>query len=119
MGNTAPYSVFPPISNLQNHSYALREAVNSSALETWGDEFQEAGIEKAPSKLVRPPRVADSPVSFECKVHSIIRIATDHTGEVTGHFVGNSDIVIGRVVGVHVKGEYITGDGVSRTFPNP
>ncbi|MCJ1452963.1 hypothetical protein MMC28_003308 [Mycoblastus sanguinarius] len=111
--NLAPFSQFTNVSyDPPTVFYALREAVNSSALETWGDEFQEAGIEKAPSKLVRPPRVADSPVSFECKVHSIIRIATDHTGEVTGHFVGNSDIVIGRVVGVHVKGEYITGDGL-------
>jgi hypothetical protein len=97
------------------YSYELRNAVNASALETWGDEFEEAGIKKAPSRLVRPPRVADSPVSFECRVHSIVRVANEaHGSEMAGpHLVGNSDIVIGRVVGIHIKGEYITGDGVS------
>ena len=48
-------------------------------------------------------------MSFECKVHSVIRIQGDS-------LVGHSDIVIGRVVGIHVKGEYITPDGVSKPF---
>ncbi|KAF7901161.1 hypothetical protein EAF00_003382 [Botryotinia globosa] len=53
----------------------------------------------------QPPRVAESPVQFECQVHSIIRINEDS-------LVGHSDIVIGRVVGIHIKGDFITGDGL-------
>jgi flavin reductase (DIM6/NTAB) family NADH-FMN oxidoreductase RutF len=89
--------------------------VNNTGKETWGDEFEEFGIKKSPSKLVRPPRVADSPVSFECRVHSIVRVCNEFHGKKTAgpHMVGNSDIVIGRVLGIHIKGEYITGDGVS------
>lgn len=89
--------------------------MNNTGKETWEDEFQEFGIKKAPSRLVRPPRVADSPVSFECRVHSIVRVANEYHGKKTAgpHMVGNSDIVIGRVMGIHIKGEYITGDGVS------
>jgi hypothetical protein len=34
------------------------------------------------------------------------------------HLVGNSDIVIGRVVGIHVNGEYITKEGVSVLLPD-
>ena len=96
-------------------SYALREDVNSSAFETWGDEFEEGHITKTKSVLVRPPRVADAPVAFECRVHSIVRVANEaHGDDMFGpHLVGNSDIVIGRVLGIHVRGEYITGDGVS------
>jgi flavin reductase (DIM6/NTAB) family NADH-FMN oxidoreductase RutF len=103
------------------YSYELRSAVNASALETWGDEFEEAGIKKASSRLVRPPRVADSPVSFEFRVHSIVRVANEaHGDEMAGpHLVGNSDIVIGRVVGIHIKGEYITGDGVGHFLLHP
>ncbi|KAJ5450515.1 FMN-binding split barrel [Penicillium daleae] len=86
-------------------TYDLRENVNQSALESWGDEFPISGVTKAPSRLVKPPRVAESPVSFECKVHSVVRIQGDS-------LVGHSDIVIGRVVGIHVKGEYITSDGL-------
>lgn len=99
-------------------TYGLRESVVSSALETWNDEFEEGGIAKAPSTLVRPPRVRDSPVALECRVHSIHRVANQQHGEQMfgPHLVGNSDIVIGRVLGVHIKGEYITGEGVSSTF---
>ncbi|KAN0073987.1 hypothetical protein V8E54_007924 [Elaphomyces granulatus] len=86
-------------------TYDLRENVNASALESWDDEFPIAEVTKAPSRVVKPPRVAESPVHFECKVHSIVRI--------TGNsLVGHSDIVIGRVVAIHVKGEYITPDGL-------
>jgi flavin reductase (DIM6/NTAB) family NADH-FMN oxidoreductase RutF len=96
-------------------TYNQRLDVNSSALETWDDEFEVGNIKKAPSKLVRPPRVADSPVAFECRVHSIIRVANEHHGDSMfgPHLVGDSDIVIGRVLGIHVNGEYITDEGVS------
>jgi len=63
-------------------------------------------VHKLASKLVKPPRVAESPEHFECKVHSIVRISGNS-------LVGHSDIEIERVVGIHVKGEYITGGGVS------
>lgn len=79
--------------------------MNASALGSWDDEFPIAGVTKAKSRIVKPPRVAESPVQFECKVHSINRIMGDS-------LVGHSDIVIGRVVAIHVKGEYITPDGV-------
>lgn len=94
-----------PTDNFWYDRYDLRDSVNESALESWDDEFPVAHVTKAPSRIVKPPRVAESPVNFECKVHSIIRV--------TGNsLVGHSDIVIGRVVGIHVKGEYITSDGV-------
>jgi flavin reductase (DIM6/NTAB) family NADH-FMN oxidoreductase RutF len=39
----------------------LKDKVNLTALESWGDEFEEGNIAKADCKLVRPPRVANSP----------------------------------------------------------
>jgi flavin reductase (DIM6/NTAB) family NADH-FMN oxidoreductase RutF len=94
----------------------LKDKVNSTALESWGDDFEEANIAKADCKLVRPPRVANSPVSFECRVHSILRVANESHGDAMfgSHLVGTSDIVIGRVLGIHVNGKYITDDGVNR-----
>lgn len=67
-----------------------------------------------PSQLVRPPRVAASPVTFECRVHSVVRISNEYHGKKAAgpHWVGNSDIVIGRVLGIHIKGDYITPDGL-------
>ncbi|TGO24012.1 hypothetical protein BPAE_0114g00060 [Botrytis paeoniae] len=86
-------------------TYDLRDSVNATALESWDDEFPLTKITKVPSKVVKPPRVAESPVQFECKVHSILRITGDS-------LVGHSDIVIGRVVGIHIRGDFITGGGL-------
>ena len=51
-------------------TWALREAMNlSSALVAPGvDEFELAGLTKAASRFVKPPRVAESPAAFECKL---------------------------------------------------
>ena len=96
-------------------TYDQRLDVNSSALETWDDEFEIGNIKKAPSNLVRPPRVANSPVAFECRVFTIVRVPNEHHGNgmFGPHLVGTSDIVIGRVLGIHINGEYITSEGVS------
>ncbi|QSZ31896.1 hypothetical protein DSL72_001465 [Monilinia vaccinii-corymbosi] len=80
-------------------TYELRENINATALESWDDEFPLARVTKVASKIVKPPRVSESPVQFECKVHSILRITGDS-------LVGHSDIVIGRVVGIHVRGDF-------------
>jgi len=50
-------------------TYDLREAMNRSAQQVPSDvdEFELAGVTKAPSKLLKVPRVAESPVHFECR----------------------------------------------------
>ena len=56
------------------------------------DEFKLAGVTPVPSKRVAPPRVAESPIAFECKLHELITIGLTSGG---GH------IVIGTVVYMH------------------
>ena len=69
------------------------------------DEFVRAGLEPAPSRLVRPPRVALSPAAMECRLLSITPLrALD--GADTGHH-----LVLGQVVGVHIRPEAMA-DGV-------
>lgn len=87
-------------------TYALREAVNTTSTEfpPEVDEFEAAGLAKAPSLVVAPPRVADSPVHFECRHLQTIRIPGN------GH-MGAADIVIGRVVHIHVADDALTADG--------
>ncbi len=86
-------------------TYALREAVNLSAQEVAPevDEFALAGVTKAASRLVRPPRVAESPIQFECAYHATLRLP--------GSMLGTVDIVIGRVLAVHIADEFINADG--------
>ena len=87
-------------------TYDLRDAVNRSAAEVPPevDEFELAGLTKAPSIQVKPCRVAESPILFECRYHQTLRLPGTNGA-------GIADIIIGRVVLVHIKDEYILPDG--------
>jgi flavin reductase (DIM6/NTAB) family NADH-FMN oxidoreductase RutF len=83
-------------------TWELREAVNaSSANVAYGvDEFALAKLTKAPSRLVKAPRVAESPVALECRLFQIVDLPDD-TGKV------GDRLVIGRVIGIHIDDRYI------------
>ncbi len=87
-------------------TYDLREAVNRSAAEVPPevDEFELTGVTKAPSVRVKPCRVAESPIQFECCHYQTLRLPGNN-GQ------GTADIIIGRVVMIHIKDEYILPDG--------
>jgi flavin reductase (DIM6/NTAB) family NADH-FMN oxidoreductase RutF len=87
-------------------TYDLREAVNVSSREYPPeiDEFEAAGLDKVPSLVVAPPRVAASPVHFECRHVTTLRIPGN--GD-----MGSADIVIGRVVQIHIRDDALTPDG--------
>lgn len=74
----------------------LFEQINASATDfpPDRDEFEEVGLEREPSKLVRPPRVAASPVAIECVLHG------------TEDF-GSSVVVFGRVVLISIDEEVL------------
>ena len=87
-------------------TWDLREAVNISA-SSYGpevDEFEKAGLEKLPSKFVKPARVKGSPVHFECRYHSTLRLPGNGP-------MGSADMVIGEVIGVHIDDAYILEEG--------
>lgn len=87
-------------------TYDLREAVNRSASEVppGVDEFDLAGVSRVPSVVVKPSRVAESPIQFECIYHQTLRLPGNGA-------MGTVDVIIGRVVQVHIKDEYIGQDG--------
>ena len=87
-------------------TYDLRDAMNRTAVQEPPevDEFEAAGMHKAPSKIVHVPRVEESPIQFECVYHSSLRLPGRSP-------VGTIDIIIGRVVAVHIKDEVIRPDG--------
>lgn len=86
--------------------YDLREALNITAAPfPYGvDEFEKAGLTKAPSQIVKPYRVAESPIQLECTYVQTIRLPGNGR-------CGTADIIIGKVVGVHIKDEFILPDG--------
>ncbi|WP_037494155.1 flavin reductase family protein [Solirubrobacter soli] len=81
-------------------TYDLREAMNqtSATLPRGENEFEFAGLEMAPSRLVAPPRVAATPVAFECKVVHRVQLPRNIVtfGEVVGVHVDERHIVDGR-----------------------
>lgn len=87
-------------------TYDLRHEVDKSShfVDPDVDEFDYAGLTKEPSRVVKPPRVAESPVHLECRfVQSVV---------LPGYTIGNIvHMVIGEVVGVHINDEFIGEDG--------
>ena len=72
------------------------------------NEMERAGLEPAPSRLVKPPRVKASPCALECKLHQ-----DRHARAVDGKPV-DCHVVFGQVVGVHIDDRFIV-DGLLDT----
>ncbi|MCI0630697.1 MAG: flavin reductase family protein [Phycisphaerales bacterium] len=85
--------------NVSIDRYARQVAAASEPLEYGESEFELTGLTTAPSRVVKPPRVAESPVAFECETVQVVRT---NPGAPAG---GN--IVIGRVVHVFVRDDLI------------
>ena len=81
----------------------LAEAMNltSTELPPEVDEFLYGRLEMTPALMVRPPRVAESPVHYECRLAQIIDF---------GDQPGAGSLVIGRVVHLHVADRVLIGD---------
>ena len=57
------------------------------------DEFEVAGLTPAPSVVVKPPRVLESPINFECELFKLVPL---------GDGEGASTLILGRAVHLHV-----------------
>jgi flavin reductase (DIM6/NTAB) family NADH-FMN oxidoreductase RutF len=68
-------------------------------------EFSEVGLTAEPSRLVAPPRVAESPVALECRLHQALEL-------------GDSTVVIGRVVHASVRSDVFDGDPADGGLPS-
>ena len=134
--NLAPYSFFngfcytPPIIGFSSTSWKdsaaniqetkefvwnlatkdLAQQMNATAAHVARDvsEFQIAGLTAAPSRLVNVPRVAESPVSFECKLTQIIQLQGADGNK------AQAWLTLGEVVAVHIDKAMIK-DGVYQT----
>ncbi|MDJ0947374.1 MAG: flavin reductase family protein [Alphaproteobacteria bacterium] len=91
-------------------TWALREAMNQTAIDAPPevDEFDYAGLTRAPSELVKAPRVAESPVHLECEYVKSVELLADEGVE-------PNIIVIGKVVGVHISDSVLTDGVVDQT----
>lgn len=132
--NLAPYSFFnavdddPPIvmfsSSGWKHTVANVEAtgefvcnlasahlqsemnISSAKVPAGVDEFELAGLEKAPSRLVRVPRVAAARAALECRLLRIVEL-TDLAGQAC-----DARVVFGQVVGIHIDDAMVSNGRV-------
>jgi flavin reductase (DIM6/NTAB) family NADH-FMN oxidoreductase RutF len=88
-------------------TYALLQPMNvtSGEYDPSVNEFELAKVTPAPSKLVRPARVAESPVSFECKLHQILDFSPAPT---------SSSLVLGQVVAIHMDDAHLKDGKLDR-----
>lgn len=63
-------------------------------------ELEKVGLTAVPSSWVKPPRVKESPVSFECRLEKTVEVGDGSRG--------SSTLVIGRVLGMHVADSVLT-----------
>lgn len=139
--NLAPYSFFnafnykPPIIGFSSTSWKdtvsnihktgefvwnlvtrpLAERMNISAADfaAQEDEFSFAKLEKKSSDLVRPPRVAASPVQFECRLSQMIQLKDAQGGEIS------TWLTLGEVVAVHIRQDLIEDGAYQMTKAMP
>jgi flavin reductase (DIM6/NTAB) family NADH-FMN oxidoreductase RutF len=84
-------------------TWDLREQMNatSAPLPHGMNEMERAGLAPAPSRLVKPPRVAASPCALECKLITVVPLTDLDGTKLDGH------VVIGRAIGVHIDDRFI------------
>jgi len=92
-------------------TFDLAEAMNQSCAPlAYGEsEFERAGLTPVPSRNIAAPRVAESPVSFECKVTDVLRLRNIDGDETP------ATVVFGQVIAVHIA-QRLLHDGVFDTF---
>jgi flavin reductase (DIM6/NTAB) family NADH-FMN oxidoreductase RutF len=80
------------------------EAMNQSSANYESDvsEFEACGLTPVASTNIRPQRVAEAKAQFECKLHSVLNLGTG---------AGGANLVLGRIVAIHVADEVLDEDG--------
>ncbi|MDR5734917.1 flavin reductase family protein [Caballeronia sp. LZ025] len=94
--------------NMSTRPLAERMNRTSAPVARGIDEFELAGLTKAPGRNVGVPHVAESPAALECRLLQVVRLH-DLDGQPM-----NNWLALGQVVGVHIRSEYLK-DGLFDT----
>ncbi|CAM1372007.1 flavin reductase family protein [Tenacibaculum xiamenense] len=88
--------------NVVNYDIVQQMSLSSTMYPKGVNEFEKAGLTMLPSDEVKPFRVAESPVQFECKVKDIIY---------TGSEGGAGNLIVCEVVKLHINEDVLAEDG--------
>lgn len=88
--------------NIVDFPLVEQMSLSSTAYEKGVNEFVKAGLTQVPSEKIRPPRVAEAPVSFECVVDQVIELADTP---------GAGNLIIAKVVLLHLREDLLDSEG--------
>lgn len=88
--------------NVVNYDMVHQMSLSSTEYAEGVNEFDKAGLTMLKSDIVKPFRVAEAPVQFECKVNDIIKLGTEG---------GAGNLIICEVVKLHIDDDVLNEDG--------
>ena len=88
--------------NIVNYDMVQQMSLSSTEYPDGVNEFIKSGLTEVASDIVKPPRVQEAPVQFECKVNDVIAL---------GNQGGAGNLVIAEVVKLHIKESVLDADG--------
>lgn len=89
--------------NIVDYSIVQQMSLSSTEYPDGVNEFVKSGLTMLPSDMIKPYRVAESPVQFECKVNEIIAL---------GNQGGAGNLIICEVVKIHIKENILDENGM-------
>lgn len=87
--------------NVVNFDLVQQMSLSSTEYPAGINEFEKAGLEMLPSDIVKPFRVAESPVQFECRVNDVIKLGAEG---------GAGNLIICEVLKLHVSKDVLNDD---------
>ncbi len=84
--------------NIVNYAMVEQSSLTSCEYPKGTNEFVKAGLTELPSERVKPPRVAESPASFECKVNQVISLGDEG---------GAGNLIVCEILLAHFKKEIL------------
>ncbi|MFT6810675.1 MAG: flavin reductase (DIM6/NTAB) family NADH-FMN oxidoreductase RutF [Saprospiraceae bacterium] len=92
--------------NIVNYPIVEQMSLSSTSYNKGVNEFVKAGFTQIKSTKVRPPRVGEAPVAFECGVDNVIEL---------GNGPGAGNLIIARVKLIHIQEKYLDVNGMLDT----
>lgn len=89
--------------NIVNYDIVQQMSLSSTEYAEGVNEFEKAGLTMLASETVKPFRVAESPVQFECKIQDVVELGSEG---------GAGNLVICKVMRMHINEEILSADGL-------
>ena len=88
--------------NIVNYDMVAQTSLASCEYPQGVNEFVKAGFTMLPSEMVKPPRVAESPVQLECKINQVVTL---------GENAGSGNLVIAEILRIHLSESILDNNG--------